>query len=148
MRKLSIALAVSVLLNVFLAGALVAGYLSVRQGGGPINAGALRIAGSELPQSERRPFRMALREARRDMHPSVVAAREAKAEAANLLRHPNVDQAAVLAALDRARAADILVRTAVERRAVAFAAGLPPADRERLSDAMLRRSQARPLTAQ
>jgi len=147
MRKFTLALAVSVLINVFLAGALIAGYVSVRQGGGPINAGALRIAGSELPQSERRPFRMALREARRAMHPAVLDARAAKAEAATLLRQPNVDQVAVMAALDRARAADGLVRAAVERRAVAFAAGLPPADRARLSDAMLRRAQVRPQPA-
>ena len=139
MGKLRFALAGSVILNLFLAGALVAGYVTLRSGGRMIAAGSLRIAGSELPPAERRPFRMALRQTRRSMHPTVLAARAAKAEAAALLRQPTVDQAAVLAALDRARVADMTVRTAVERRAVAYAAGLPPATRAKLADAMTRR---------
>lgn len=139
MTKLRIALAASIILNLFLAGALVAGFVTVRSGGRMIAAGSLRIAGAELPAAERRPFRMALRQTRRSMHPTVVEARAAKAEAAALLRQPTVDQVAVLAALDRARAADIAVRTAVERRAVAYAAGLPPATRAKLADAMTKR---------
>ena len=64
-----------------------------------------------------------------------------------LLREAVVDQPAVVAALDRARAADMAVRAAVERRAVAYAATLPPADRGKLADAMQRRaSKARPAT--
>ena len=139
MGKLRLALAASLILNLFLVGALVAGYLTLRSGGHMIVAGSLRIAGTELPAGERKPFRMALRQTRRAMHPTVVAARAAKAEAAALLRQPIVDQAAVLAALDRARAADMLVRAAVERRAVAYAAGLPPATRAKLADAMTKR---------
>jgi uncharacterized membrane protein len=52
-----------------------------------------------------------------------------------------IDQAAVVAALDRARNADMAVRATVERRAVAYAASLPPADRAKLADAMQRRAQ-------
>jgi uncharacterized membrane protein len=140
MSKLRIALAVSILLNLFLAGALVAGVVLLRSGGRMINAGSLRIAGAELPVGERRPFRAALRQTRRDMRPAILTSRAAKAEAAALLRQPTIDQAAVLAALDRARVADIAVRAAVERRAVAFAATLPPADRGKLADAMQRRA--------
>ena len=140
MRRLRIAILVSLVLNLFLAGALIAGYLSLRAGGGMINAGSLRIAGAELPRSERRPFRMALREARRSMRATIVEARTAKAEAARLLRQPNPDQAAIVAALDRARAADMAVRAVVERRAVAFATTLAPADRATLADALQRRA--------
>ena len=140
MRKLHVALAVSLILNLFLAGALVAGIVSVRSGARMINAGSLRVAGAELPRAERRPFRMALREARGAMRPTIIAARAAKGEAAVLLRKPEVDQAAVNAALDRARIADMAVRAAVERRAVAFAATLPPADRAKLADAVQRRA--------
>ncbi|MGI4879729.1 MAG: periplasmic heavy metal sensor [Janthinobacterium lividum] len=140
MRKLHVALAVSLILNLFLAGALVAGVVSVRSGAGMINAGSLRVAGAELPMSERRPFRMALREARAAMRPTIVEARVAKAEAAALLRRSEVDQAAVNASLDRARIADMAIRAAVERRAVAFAATLPPADRAKLADAVQRRA--------
>lgn len=140
MSKMRIALAVSVLLNLFLAGALVAGTVLLRSGGRMINAGSLRIAGAELPVGERRPFRVALREARRAVHPTILTSRAAKAEAAVLLRQPAIDQTAVIAALDRARAADMAVRAAVERRAVAFAATLPPSDRAKLADAMQRRA--------
>jgi uncharacterized membrane protein len=142
MSGLRIALAVSVILNLFLVGALVAGLVSLRGGGvGMINAGALRVAGAELPRAERRPFRLALREARRAMRPTFQQRRAAKAEAAALLRRPVVDQAAVNAALDRARMADIAVRAAVEQRAVAYAASLPVQDRARLADAMERRTE-------
>ena len=116
MRKLQVALAVSLILNLFLAGALFAGVVSVRSGVRMINAGSLRVAGAELPMAERRPFRMALREARAAMRPTIVQA------------------------LDRARIADMAVRAAVERRAVAFAATLPPADRVKLADAVQRRA--------
>jgi uncharacterized membrane protein len=141
MGKLRIALLVSTIVNLFLAGALVAGFLSLRSGGRMINAGSLRIAGSELPVAERRPFRTALRQARRAMRPTVIAGRAARTEVAALLRQPVIDQAAVVAALDRARNADMAVRATVERRAVAYAASLPPADRAKLADAMQRRAQ-------
>jgi uncharacterized membrane protein len=140
MSKLRLGLAASVILNLFLVGALVAGYASLRTGKRMLNAGSLRIAGAELPAVERRPFRQALRQARQTMHPTIVASRAAKTQAAGLLRQATVDQTAVLAALDRARAADMAVRTAVERRAVAFAATLPAADRAKLAEAMERRA--------
>lgn len=139
MGKIRVALIISVLLNLFLAGALIASAVSLRTGR-MINAGSLRIAGAELPVAERRPFRAALREARRSMRPIIMEAREAKGQAAALLRQPTVDQVAVVAALDRARTADMAVRAAVERRAVAYAATLPPTDRAKLADAMARRA--------
>ncbi|WP_242187147.1 periplasmic heavy metal sensor [Sphingomonas sp. CARO-RG-8B-R24-01] len=147
MGKLRIVLAASIILNLFLAGALVAGIISLRSGARMINAGSMRIAGAELPLSERRPFRTALRQVRRAMHPTLVEARTAKAEAAMLLRQPVVDQTAVTAALDRARVADMAVRAAVERRAVVYAATLPTEDRGKLADAIQRRaSKGRPAT--
>lgn len=140
MGKLRTWLIVSVTLNLFLAAAVIAGFISLRTGGHMINAGSLRIAGAELPADERQPFRRALRQARREMRPAIMAARAARTEAAALLLQPTIDQAAVIAALDRARAADAAVRAAVERRAVAYAATLPPADRAKLADAMQRRA--------
>jgi uncharacterized membrane protein len=141
MSRLRMGLIASIILNLFLAGALVAGYASLRTGKRMLNAGSLRIAGAELPVTERRPFRKALRETRQAMRPTIVASRAAKAEAAGLLRQARVNQASVLAALDRARAADMAVRAAVERRAVVFAASLPAADRAKLADAMERRAK-------
>lgn len=147
MGRLRMSLIVSIVLNLFLVGALVAGIISLRSGTRMINAGALRIAGAELPMAERRPFRIALRQARRAMRPALLDARAARLEAARLLRRPTIDQAAVIAALDRARADDMAVRAAVERRAVAYAATLPAADRAKLADAMQRRAdKTRPAT--
>ena len=144
MGKLHIGLAVSVILNLFLAGALVAGVFSLRSGGRMINAGSLHIAGAELPAAERQPFRIVLREARRSMRATIVESQAAKAAAAELLGQPSVDQAAVNAALDRARIADMAVRATVERRALAYAATLPPLDRAKLADAMKRRADKMP----
>ncbi|RYZ65459.1 MAG: periplasmic heavy metal sensor, partial [Proteobacteria bacterium] len=81
-----------------LVGALVAGLISLRSGARMINAGSLRIAGAELPKAERRPFRLALRQARRAMRPVLLDARAARSEAARLLRQPTIDQAALVAA--------------------------------------------------
>jgi len=141
MSRLRAGLVASVILNLFLAGAMVAGYASLRSGKRMIYAGSLRIAGAELPPNERRAFRRALRETRQSLWPTILASRNAKAEAAELLRRPALDREATLAALGRARSADTAVRAAVERRAVLFAAGLPPADRARLADAMRRRAE-------
>lgn len=143
MTKWRIALFVSLLLNLFLAAALAAGFVTLRKGGGMINAGSLRIAGAELPETQRHLFRRALRETRREMRPELMASRQAKTQAAELLRQPVPNQAAINAALDRARGADMAVRAAVERRAVDFAAGLGPADRAKLADAMEKRGKVR-----
>ncbi|WP_019517652.1 periplasmic heavy metal sensor [Sphingomonas sp. Mn802worker] len=140
MTRIRIALIVSVMLNLFLAGALVAGYASLRTGKRMVGAGSLRIAGAELPLDERRQFRQALRQTRRSLRPTIEASRAAKTAGADLLRQTPVDQAAVAAALARARAADSAVRAAMEQRAIVFAAGLPAADRAKLADAMARRS--------
>ena len=140
MRPLTIALIGSVLLNLFLAAALIAGAVALRSRHGMIMAGSLKIAGAELPVEERRSFRAALRDARSAMRPTINESRAAKAKAAALLRQPKLDQPAILAALERVRIADMAVRTAVEQRAVAHAATLSPADRAKLADAIMRRA--------
>jgi uncharacterized membrane protein len=141
MRHLRIALIVSVIANIFLAGALIGGAAWLHRGRPIIAAGALRVAGSELPQDERRAFRMALHAARRSVRPAIEEARVQKLRAADLLRQPMLDRRAILDALARARAADTTVRAAVENGAVAFAATLPPGDRARLADAMAERAR-------
>lgn len=140
-RTVIILLGVSVLLNLFLIGALAGGAVWLKARHPMIVAGSLRIAGAELPRSERRAFRAALRDTRHSMRPTRLAGRAARDEAAALLRQPSLDQQKLNAALARARAADFAVRAAVEQRAVAFAATLPQADREKLADAMERRAE-------
>lgn len=140
MDKLRIALIVSVILNLFLASALVAGIISVRSGG---RMDRRRVAADRrrgTACSRATAFSQALRQTRRAMRPTIIVSRREKMAAATLLRQPTIDQAAIIAALDRASKADLAVRAAVERRAVAYAATLPQADRAKLADAMQRRA--------
>ena len=104
-----------------------------------LGAGSIRVAGSELPVDERRAFRRSLRQARLEMRPTAMAGRQARDDAAALLRAPALDQAALGDALARARAADIAIRAHVEERAIAFAATLPPAERAKLAEGIERR---------
>lgn len=136
-RTLKLILALSLVANLFLVGALVGGVTWIKSRPGIINAGSLRVAGAELPRDERRAFRSALHEARRSMMPTVQDGRKAREQAAALLRQPQLDQVALRAALARIRADDLTVRAGVEESAIAFAATLPPSDRARLAQAMI-----------
>ena len=138
-RTLRIVCAVSILLNIFLLGAAIGGTVWVRARHPMIGAGSIRLAGSELPRDERRAFRRALRDARLDMRPTILAGRQARNDAAELLRAPTLDQAKLGEALARIRTADIAVRAHVEERAISFAATLPPDDRSKLADGIDRR---------
>ncbi|WP_242187272.1 periplasmic heavy metal sensor [Sphingomonas sp. CARO-RG-8B-R24-01] len=133
----------SLLLNLFLAGALIGGTVWLRGGHRMIAAGALRVIGSELPRDERRAFRANLREARASVRPLIVHSSTAKAEAARLLGEPTPDSTSIKASLAQARADDIRVRAMVENRAVDFAATLPQADRRRIADSLVGRIQRR-----
>ena len=139
MTKMRIGFFISVVLNIFLVGALSGGAAWLNYGHRMIFAGSLRIAGSELPAPERRAFRAALRQARDDISDQIGNARNARAEAAELLVQPTLDTAEIMAALDKARIADFAVRAAIEKRAVVFAATLSKEDRAKLADAIRER---------
>jgi uncharacterized membrane protein len=138
-RTLKIVCAVSILLNIFLLGAAIGGAAWVRARHPMMGVGSIRVAGSELPQDERRAFRRALRDARIEMRPTALAGRHARDEAAALLRAPTLDQAKLAEVLGRIRAADIAIRAHVEERAIAFAATLPPNERAKLAEGIERR---------
>ena len=137
-RMLKIACAVSVLLNIFLLSAVIGGaaWIQARR---PAATGSIRVAGAQLPPEQRRIFREALRDARREMRPTIAAGRQAREDAATLLRAPTLDPAALIAALARVRAADDAVRAHVEERAVTVAATLSPADRALLANGIVRK---------
>jgi uncharacterized membrane protein len=142
-RVLKIVCAVSLLFNIFLIAGLVAGAARLHGKRGMMAAGTFRIAGAELPEAERNAFRQQMRDARLQVRPIILQGKQARADAAALLRAPALDQAALTAALDRARTADIAVRTQMETRAVAFAATLPQADRAKLADGLERHGNGR-----
>jgi len=145
MRPLKIALAASVLLNIFLVGALIGGVVSIhRLDRGATGPRSPRIAGAELPRDARRAFRQHLRAARRGAAPQIAAGRAARQQAAVLLEQRTLDRAALESALAKARAADFAVRAQTEAGAVDFIAGLAPADRMRLAQAMRRRAEGKP----
>jgi uncharacterized membrane protein len=142
-RLLKIVCAVSILLNIFLIAGLMAGAARLHGRRGMMAAGTFRIAGAELPDAQRDAFRQQMRDARLQARPIILQGKQARADAAALLRAPTLDQTALAAALARARTADVAVRTQMEARAVAFAASLPQTDRAKLADGLERRANGR-----
>ncbi|MEI9417471.1 periplasmic heavy metal sensor [Mesorhizobium sp. Cs1321R2N1] len=133
----------SVVLNVFLAGALAGGAVWIRSGKSG-QGYSLEAAGGRLPDQERMLFRKALREVRRESRQVILDGQQARREAADLLRQPVVDTAARSAALERARNADIAVRTRLEQRIIEFAAAGSAADRAVLAEGLARRAGPQP----
>ncbi len=136
-------LIVSVVLNVFLAGALAGGAVWIRSGK-PGQGTSLEAAGGRLPDQQRTLFRKALREVRRESHDIILDGQQARREAADLLRQPVLDTAALSAALERARNADVTVRTRLEQRIIEFAAAGSAEDRNVLAEGLARRSGTQP----
>jgi uncharacterized membrane protein len=64
---------------------------------------------------------------------------QAKFDAGTLIGQPTVDQAALKAALAKARAADLATREIIEERAVEFAATLPVEARRLLAEGIIQR---------
>ncbi|MBZ9796614.1 periplasmic heavy metal sensor [Mesorhizobium sp. ES1-4] len=127
----------SVVLNVFLAGAFVSGAVWLRNA----RAGAgysLESAGGQLPEKDRKSFRKALRQVRMEARQTIIDGQQARQEAADLLRQPVVDTVALSAALERARNADVTVRTRLEQAIVDFAANTSPQNRSVLAAALMR----------
>ena len=153
-KRLKVALAVSVLVNVFLLGAIGGGgyrwYAVERQAAAQPRG--LRFAADGLEAEQRRQFLQGLRAARRAAGADVDAARDGRHQVEQLLRQPQFERDALAAALARTREADAAVRARLESSVVDFAATLSPEERQTLADALvqrgpLRTGQARPAKA-
>ena len=129
----------SVVLNVFLAGALAGGAVWIRSGKSAQGT-SLEAAGGRLPDQQRTLFRKALREVRRESRDIILDGQQARREAADLLQQPVLDTAALSAALERARNADVTVRTRLEQRIIEFAAAGSAEDRGVLAEGLSRRA--------
>jgi uncharacterized membrane protein len=130
----------SVVLNVFLAGALAGGAVWIRSGK---NQGySLEAAGGRLPEQDRTVFRKALRDVRRESRQVILDGQQARREAADLLQQPVLDTTALSAALERARNADVTVRTRLEQRIMEFAAASSAEGRGVLAQGLMKRSGA------
>lgn len=148
-RGIRLLLILSLVLNIFVVGALVGGAIIWLRGSGPAavraeRGGNLRTAGEQLGEAERTAFRAAMREGRREARPLAVRVRAGRAEAARLMAAPTFDKVAFEAALGDVRDAEFGMRIVLERRAATFAASLPAASRRQLAEALARRPAARP----
>lgn len=134
----------SVVLNVFLAGAFVGGAVWLRNAKTGVS---LESAGRQLPDQDRKAFREALRQVRVQSRQIILDGQQARQEAADLLHQPVMDEAAVSAALERARNADATVRTRLEQAIVDFAANTSLENRSVLAQALLRHMERRAAVA-
>ena len=146
-RLLLIVAFVSLALNLFLVGGVVgAGLMGLRGGphrpearSGPGMAAAARV----LTADQRDAWRTMLREQARVSGPALREARVVRRDAWRRIGEEPMDTQAILAELTRSRAIEQQARTAMDRQMVAFAADLPPTDRERLGEALSKSPERR-----
>jgi uncharacterized membrane protein len=139
-RSLKIALAASVALNLFAIAAGVTAYIGqarveerVEEQRRPGRADSPMAVVRSLDPEVRRPVRQALRDAALTARPDFEEARTARREAIALASSATMDQARILALLDRARSAEMRGRERIETDSVALLATLDPADRAKAS---------------
>jgi uncharacterized membrane protein len=131
-RAVRIAVAVSLLLNVFLVGGIAGGvyrWFSAERSVVAQQPRALRFAAEGLSPERQQQFTDDLQQTRRDGRALVKAGREARLEAARVLAAPSFDADAFDAALTATRNADIELRMRLERTIAAYAAQLSPEER-------------------
>lgn len=147
-RSWKIVLVASLVLNVFLVGAIVGGayqWFAARGATAPVLAQqrALRFAAETLSAERQKAFVEGLKDARRDGRQYAREGREGRREVLRLLAAPQFDRAALDAALTRTREADSHLRAQVEGSVADFAASLSPEERVQFADSLKVRGQWR-----
>ncbi|PRX30581.1 putative membrane protein [Paraburkholderia sp. BL18I3N2] len=147
-RSWKVVLVVSLVLNVFLVGAIVGGayqWFAARGATAPVLAQqrALRFAAQTLSAERQKAFIDGLKDARRDGRQYAREGREGRREVLRLLAAPQFDRAALDAALERTRQADSHLRAQVEGSVADFAATLSPEERVQFADSLKLRGQWR-----
>lgn len=138
----------SLVLNAFLLGGIAGGayqWFSAQRAheAAPAARVALRFAADALAPERRQQFLDAIRDARRDGREYARAGREARRDVLDLLAAPQLDRAALDAALARTREADMALRIRVERAVADFAATLSPEERMTFAAGLRQRGQWR-----
>jgi uncharacterized membrane protein len=143
-RGLQILLICSLVLNVFVVGGLAGAAIMWHRVeaqrpmmGGIGRAGRLRQAAMNLSPQYRRELRRRLVGTLQSLQPELAEARAARFEAERLLDQPKLDQAALQASFDRARTADMMIRTRLETAVVQFVAVLPETERSALAQGLV-----------
>ena len=133
----TILLIVSLVLNIFLIGAIAGSiwHWTHNQGIGFRGAWRMRAAES-LPEPQATAFRQSIKSTVHANFGLIRQGHAARAEAARLFVQPQFDANAITAKLDQARASDMALRAQIERRLVQFSATLPRDQREKLADAL------------
>lgn len=145
-QRLKAFLVLSLLLNIFLVGGLGGGLYEWFAHHKPDEAAqphGMRAAMLELPQPKRHQLRQLLRLTRVDSQPLIIEGRDARAEVAKQLHALTLDQAALDAALAKARDADVALRAKVDKTLADFAGTLTPDERMKLAAAMEHRPAAK-----
>jgi uncharacterized membrane protein len=143
MSRAKVVTVISLVLNVFLIGAVVGGlygWMSHERDVKATQQRGLRFAASELSAERQAAFMDALKATRRDpaSRSLAAAARAGRMEVAQALLANDFNAAALTAALTSTRDADMQLRARVEGTVAAFAATLSPDERGKLVDAMQR----------
>ncbi|MBB2999295.1 putative membrane protein [Paraburkholderia tropica] len=148
----------SVLLNVFLLGAIAGGawrwfaargtidtqtQTQLQSAPMPMARAALRFATDGLTPERQQQFIDALKAARRAGRDDARAAREDRREVLDLLAAPQLDRAALDAALAHTREADSALRAKVESGVADYAATLTPDERLKFVEGLRRSGQWR-----
>jgi uncharacterized membrane protein len=139
----------SLVLNVFLVGAIVGGAYQWFAAHGSTTAPvvaqqrALRFAAEALSPERQQAFIDGLKNARRDGRQYAREGREGRREVLRLLAAPQLDRAALDAALARTRTADTTLRAQVESSVADFAATLTPEERVQFAESLKQRGQWR-----
>jgi len=147
-RTWKIVLVASLVLNVFLLGAIAGGayqWFAARGATTPLVAQqrALRFAAQTLSTERQKEFADSLKNGRREARQFAREAREGRREVLRLLAAPQLDRPALDAALARTRAADSNLRAQVESSVADFASGLSPEERVKFADSLRLRGQWR-----
>lgn len=149
-RSWKVVLVASLVLNVFLVGAIVGGayqWFAARGATAPVlvQQRALRFAAQTLSAERQKAFIDGLKDARREGRQYAREGREGRRDVLRLLAAPQFDRAALDAALERTREADSHLRAQVEGSVADFAATLSPEERVRFADSLRVRGQWREL---
>jgi uncharacterized membrane protein len=144
---------VSLVLNVFLIGAVTGGAYRWARGGPasvatePSQSQGLRAAAAELPEDRQKQLRETLQRTRQMNRPLILGARAGRLDVLQALQAQPFDPAALDAALARTRLADSALRSQLEQSIVQFASTLTPAERSKLIDGMEHRGLLRRIDA-